>query len=59
LIQYIFKYKLINKIYAINYNMLKAYTFEMLPPDEGGRRTKHIARNDICINVLFGQVFGF
>ena len=31
----------------------------MLPPDDGGRRTKHVAGKDICIYVLCGKVVGF
>ena len=30
----------------------------MLPLDDGGRRTKHVAGNVICIYVLCGQVVG-
>ena len=48
---------MITKNYAINYIKLQVYTFEMLHHDDGGRRTKHLARNVICIYVFRGGVF--
>ena len=50
-----YKLKLCNKLYYI----LSRNVWSFVPPDDGGRPTKHVAGSIVCICVLFGQVVGF